>query len=104
MAISRKRAALLRELEKIVGWECYNSHTQNWGPRGSRENDGRSIRYPITFTDEAGEKVKRKERYEDLSPDTQMTGCYRFGANELHIVEALDKVVQYLEKHHSLKI
>jgi hypothetical protein len=104
MAISKKRAALLRKLEDIVGREWFNANIQNRGPGGVLQSKGRSIRYPITFKDDAGERIKRGSEYADLSPDVQMTGRYVCGANELRILRALDKVVEYLENEHSLKI
>lgn len=61
-------------------------------------------RYPMSFTDETGEKIKPKPPYSNLPIDVQMTGRYVMGANELHIMRALEKAVQYLEKNHGLKI
>lgn len=104
MAISKRRAALLRELENIVGRSVYNSKTQNWGPGGRYEGEGRSIRYPITFTDDKGAKIKRRSGYEDLPTSVQMTGSYVIGVNNLHILKSLDKVLQFLEKNYGLKI
>jgi hypothetical protein len=104
MAISKKRVALLCELERIVGSECYNSKTQNWGPNGRFEGEGRFFRYPMTFTDQAGKKIKPKRPYDDLSAETKMSGRYTFGTNELGIMRALDKVVSYLEENHSLNL
>jgi len=104
LAISKKRAALLRELEAIVGWSFYNGKTQNYGPGGTFQSEGREIRYPITFTDDDGVKIKRRSGYEDLPNSVQLTGSYVIGANELHILRALDKVLQLLEKNYGLKI
>jgi hypothetical protein len=42
--------------------------------------------------------------HNDLPIDVQMTGRYVMGANELHIMRALEKAVQYFEKNHGLKI
>ena len=50
MAISKERLALLRKLESIVGESCYNASIQNWGPNAEFLGEGRSFRYPITFT------------------------------------------------------
>lgn len=33
-----------------------------------------------------------------------MTGYYAFGANKLHIVQALDQILAKLESEHDLKI
>ena len=51
MRISKKRLAVLRKLESIVANSCYNANIQNWGPNGAFYGEGRSFRYPITFTD-----------------------------------------------------
>lgn len=104
MTISSKRASLIRELERIVGSETFNSKTQNYGPGGTFEGEGRDYRYPATFTNEAGEKIKPKPPYSTLPIEVQMTGRYSFGANELHIMRALEKALQYLEKNHGLKV
>ena len=79
MAVSKKRAALLRELESIVGTQCFNAKTQNRGRGGVLQSEGRSFRYPITFSDEVGNVIKRRNGYDDLSIDQQMTGHYAFG-------------------------
>jgi hypothetical protein len=104
LAISKKRAALLRELENIVGRSVYNSKTQNWGPGGKFEGEGRSIRYPITFTDDKGAKIKRRSGYDDLPISMQMTGSYVIGVNNLHILESLNRILNLLEERHGLKI
>ncbi len=104
MNISKKRASLLRELERIIGSETFNGKTQNYGPGGTFEGEGRDYRYPATFTNEDGEKIKPKPPYGTLPIDVQMTGRYAFGANELHIMRALNKALQYLEEHHGLKV
>lgn len=104
MAISKKRAALLRELENIVGRSGYNSKTQNWGPGGKFEGEGRSIRYPITFTDDKGVKIKRRAEYDDLPISMQMTGSYVIGVNNLHIMDSLNRILHLLEERHGLKI
>jgi hypothetical protein len=102
--ISKKRASLLRELERIIGSETFNGKTQNYGPNGTFLGEGRDYRYPVSFTDETGEKIKPRPPYSNLAIEVQMTGRYVMGANELHIMRALEKVVQYLEKNHALKI
>jgi len=55
--------------------------------------------------DEKGEKQKRSyPPAADVSPEMLSTGYYAFGANRLHIVRALDEVLEYLEVNHSLKV
>jgi hypothetical protein len=104
LKVSKKRAALLRQLESIIGRSCYNANIQNWGPGGVFEGEGRSFRYSITFTTTDGTKRKGSHWYDSLSPDEQMSGRYAFGANELMIVRALDDVVSYMEANFNLKI
>jgi hypothetical protein len=104
MRISKRRLRLLVTLENIIGNECYNGNIQNWGPGGVYEGEGREFRFPITFNVENGTKIKRRSIDESLSASVVMTGRYRFGANELNIVRALNKVLSYLENHHGLKL
>jgi hypothetical protein len=103
MKISENRKRLLLDLEDIIGNECYNANIQNWGPRGVFEGEGREFRYPVTFIDDQGNKIKRKKPDADIPTDVAVTGYYAFGANQLQIIRALNKVVTYLEKHHGLK-
>jgi len=44
LTIPKKRAALLRELEAIVGWSFYNRKTHNYSRGGRFEGEGREIR------------------------------------------------------------
>jgi hypothetical protein len=39
-----------------------------------------------------------------MSLERMRTGYYAFGANQLHIIEALEKVIDYLEENHNLKV
>jgi len=104
MKMSNKRMQLLLELESLVGSECYNGNIQNWGPNGTFEGEGRDFRYPITFVDESGNKIKR--RYTDLSLPVSIavTGYYAFGANQLHIMRGLNRVLEFLENRYELKL
>lgn len=102
--MSKDRMQLLLELENIIGNECYNANIQNWGPYGVFEGEGREFRYPITFIDAQGQKVKRRYMDPSLPAETAITGYYAFGANQLQIIRALNKLVSYLEQHKNLKI
>lgn len=63
MPIAKKRLALIRDLDAIIGNECYNANIQNWGPNGTFYGTGREFRYPITFTDrDNGGELKRRDR------------------------------------------
>jgi hypothetical protein len=101
---SKRRLALLRELEAIVGNECFNPNIQNRQRGGVLASTGREFRYPITFSGEGGAAIKRRSMYDDLPPHVQMTGYYACGANELRIMNALDKLVSYLEETRGLKV
>jgi hypothetical protein len=102
--VTKARKALLIELESIIGNQCYNANIQNWGPGGMFEGEGREFRYPITFRD--GERQKIKKRYvdPDMKVDTVLGGYYAFGANELHIMNGLNRVLDYLERKYQLEI
>lgn len=104
--ISSARRQLLADLEAIIGRECYNASIQNYGPGGVREAAGRSFRYPITLRLPDGErrKVRAGTVPSSFATDTVMSGYYAFGANQLDIIVAIDKVVSYLERHHGLVV
>ncbi len=99
-----KRKELLIKMERIVGSECYNARIQNWGPNGVFQGEGRDFRYPITFRDETGEKIKKKVINNSTPTELLMDGYYAFGANELHIVKSLDKILSLLEKEYGLQV
>ena len=94
---------LLIKMESIIGNECYNTNMQNWGSGGIWEGEGRSFRYPITL--ELGDKsVKRRRVSINIVPETLMTGRYKFGANELNIFIALEKIVEMLQVDYGLDV
>ncbi|KYK46107.1 hypothetical protein A1D31_33485 [Bradyrhizobium liaoningense] len=101
--MNKKRLELLMQLESIVGNECYNANIQNWGPGGRFEGNGREFRYPLTVVGKDGKKTKLQPG-ERLSTAVTTTGHYAFGANQLHIIKALDQVLSYLEENHQLKL
>ncbi|WP_051153687.1 hypothetical protein [Litoreibacter arenae] len=102
---TKKRAKLLADLEHLVGKNCYNGNIQNYGAGGFYEGAGRDFRYPLTMIDEAGEKRKRKfPPATEVSPEMLSSGYYAFGANRLHIIKALNEVLEYLEVNSNLKI
>jgi hypothetical protein len=102
--ITKKRAQLLARLEQIVGGNCYNGNIQNFGPGGSFEGEGRDFRYPLTLVDPAGVKRKRRSLATDETPEALSTEYYSFGANRLHIIKALNEVLDYLEANTELKL
>ncbi|MBN9276788.1 MAG: hypothetical protein J0I57_04050 [Hyphomicrobium sp.] len=102
--LTKRRALLLAELEYLVGNNCYNGNIQNWGAGGVYEGEGRHFRYPLTVVDGEGQRKKNSYKASPGDPDELMTGYYAFGANRLHIIEALDEVLRYLEGHCGLKL
>ena len=102
--LDKGRKALLIELESIIGNECYNANIQNWAPGGVFESEGREFRYPLTIRDAEGNKLKRRHVDIKRDGDAILDGYYAFGANELHIMKGLERVLAYLEREHGLKI
>ncbi|SMX37506.1 hypothetical protein [Maliponia aquimaris] len=102
--MTAKRAALLAELEYLIGSECYNGSIQNWGPNGTQYSSGREFRYPLTVVDEGGDKTKYRYKADSSDAIQLSSGHYAFGANRLHVVEGLNKVLDYLESNHGLKL
>ncbi len=101
--ISAARKKLLIKLESLIGNECYNSNIQNWGPYGVFEGSGREFRYPITFRDSENEKFKRRHVESDIDAKSLLGGYYAFGANELHIMAGLERVLLFLEEEYGFK-
>jgi DNA-directed RNA polymerase subunit alpha len=61
------------------------------------ENNGNPIRYPVSWPD--GSRLRGQNtilKAEGYSFEEMAEGRYRFGANELFIYQALDKVLKYL--------
>ena len=74
------------------------------GPGGVFEGEGREFRYPVTFRDIEGKKLKRRNVNHDIDGNILLDGYYAFGANELHIMKGLNRLLDYLEREHDLKI
>jgi hypothetical protein len=103
--ISRRRKILLLRLESIVGNSCYGTFIQNYGPNGVWESEGRWIRYPITFRRDRAKGLKTERiRLEEISDGMILDGVYKFGANHLHIMSALDEILKYLEREYGLSV
>jgi hypothetical protein len=102
--LTKARKALIAHLESIIGNECYNANIQNWGPGGTFEGEGREFRYPVTFRDADGNKIKRHHADAALADALFFGGYYAFGANELHIMRGLNRILEYLEQQHGLEI
>lgn len=102
--LTKKRAKVLADLEYIVGNNCYNGNIQNHGPGGVYEGAGRDFRYPLSLAMSESLVVKRRSKATEIDFEALMSGYYAFGSNRLSIVDALDKVLKYLEENHGLKI
>ncbi|MCQ4254569.1 hypothetical protein [Stutzerimonas stutzeri] len=103
-SLSETKRQLLLQMESILGNECYNAHIQNYGPNGVREAAGRSFRYPITLRSSDGSKIKTSESIIPATVSDEMirSGYYAFGANQLDVMAALEKILQHLEENHGL--
>jgi hypothetical protein len=95
VAITKARRALLIEMERIVGSECWNPRA-GWG-------EGQRFRYPIHFP-EKNRWQQTREVTRKVSDARLLRGRYRFGANELRVFHALDRVLSHLEEKYGLRI
>ena len=104
--LQKSRRQVLVRLESILGNACYNANIQNYGPGGIREAEGRSFRYPLTLrlSDGSKQKVSSGTIPDSVSDDALRSGYYAFGANQLDVISALDRMLKYLEQHHDLVI
>lgn len=105
-SISKDRRKLLVRLESIIGNECYNGSIQNYGPGGVREGDGRAFRYPLTVRTGLNEKTKIRDVSipPSVPNEALLSGCYSFGANQLDVMNGLNKIIDHLERHYGLVI
>lgn len=95
--MTKKRKALLIDLEKIVGSQCWNSNIRN-----GQWDQGRRFRYPISFPQKKGRRVRPV--VSRISDATLLDGHYLFGANKLLIFRALNRMLKHLEKTHALHL
>ena len=104
--LSEARRKVLIRLESILGNECYNASIQNYGPGGIRESDGRAFRYPLTvrLSDQPQQKIRSQSAPENIPDEALRSGYYSFGANQLDVMAALEKMLLHLEMHHGLII
>ena len=100
------RRQVLVRLESILANECYNASIQNYGAEGVREADGRAFRYPLVvrLSDQEKRKIREYIVPDDVPDESIRSGYYSFGANQLDVMAALEKMLRYLEKHHGLAI
>lgn len=104
--LPKARRELLIEMESILGNECYNANIENYGPGGVREAPGRAFRYPITLRDSDGTKSKLRSHaiYSFVSDDAVRSGYYAFGANQLDVMNGLEKILQLLENQYGFRL
>ena len=101
--ISKERKELLIKLESIIGNSCFNGNIQNWGPGGEWEGEGRDFRYPISFVSGNGQEIEINNTASVKLTDTMLrNGYYAFGANELLIMDALQRILDYLESKYGV--
>lgn len=102
--LSNVRRQLLVQMESIVGGECYNGNIQNHGLGGVREAAGRSFRYPVMLRAADGSKTKIRSTCIPQTATDEMvkSAYYAFGANQLDVMSALEKILQHLERNHGL--
>lgn len=103
---SPARRQLLVQMESILGGECYNGNIQNYGPGGVREAAGRSFRYPVTLraSDGSRSKVRSTSIPPNATDEMVKSAYYAFGANQLDVMAALEKILQYLENNYGLVV
>lgn len=104
--LSSVRRQILVQMESILGGECYNGNIQNYGAGGVREAAGRSFRYPVMLraSDGSRSKVQSTSIPPTATDEMVKSAYYAFGANQLDVMAALEKVLQYLENNHGLVV
>jgi hypothetical protein len=95
---------LICELEQIIGYQTYNGFSENHGARGIYLYSGQSFRYPLTYFIEDKKQKTKFKMSSELKNEEVMKSYYAFGANQLHIMMGLMKILNYLEKNYDLKI
>lgn len=107
MEINDITAALVSELEYIIGNECYNPNSYD----GYRNSIGRGFRYPVAFSVSCddGERKECKTRYKlcqgfsgHVKADDLKSAKYKFGSNELYICLAIIKALSFIEERYTL--
>ena len=62
------------------------------------------FQYEWTVSDGSKQKVSSGTIPDSVSDDALRSGYYAFGANQLDVISALDRMLKYLEQHHDLVI
>ena len=100
MKLNKLTIQLISELEYLIGHQCFNPNSYD----GYTGDEGRTFRYPITYTNK--DKIERKSRLKikDADAESISTMCYKFGSNHLYIGDALVKVLNHIEKQCGIDI
>ena len=62
------------------------------------ENNGKRIRYPITFDDNKEIRGRAILKITDESNNIFFSGRYQFGANKLYVYQAIESLLEKLEE------
>ena len=102
LEISKARADLILELEKLVGQCAYNPHSERRTYDGEVIR-GKRFRYPSRFRTADSNSIQYLPK-DQISPQVALSIHYKFGANELEIGKAIDAILKHLEDNHSLDL
>lgn len=97
--MSSYRIDLIEQLEYIVSQNCHNRFTRN------RDNtDGRTYRYPVHMRTHNDHDAWYTYRGVISSATDKSLGTlhYEFGANDLYIGDALDQILDFIERRYDI--
>lgn len=97
--MSKYRIELIEQLEYIVSQNFYNKHTRNYDG-----TEGRTYRYPAHMDNPNDHYAEYIYRGYISSADQKSIGTLRYevGANELYIGDALNQVLDFLERRYDI--
>lgn len=98
MRQNKKTMALICELERIIGNECYNPNSLD----GWTLEEGCAFRYPVTYEDENENECKTRLTIQNLNKEKLNSVHYKFGSNHLFIGSAIYKVLEHLEEKYGI--
>ena len=98
MKIKKATVELICELERVIGYECYNPNSFD----GWTLEEGCSFRYPVTYEDKEGNSRKTRLSVTNMDKDHINSIRYVFGSNNLFIGSAIVKVLERLEQKYGL--
>lgn len=95
MSMSQERAELIAKLEDIAAEWVYNKRN-NYGKGGF-------YHYPVAYKDPRyNNSLFDGKDYYPVTPETIESLRYEFGANKYFIGNALDAILDYLEKRYNI--